>query len=179
MNATLERLAKNFDITDVIERNPRLTTFKVGKDVAEILIRELRDREGYTHLNFMTAIDYIEQGIFTLVYMLHNHETNVSLGVHVDISRDDAEMTSIHTLWAQAWTYQRELREMWGINFPGSPRIEENFCLEGWDQIPPMRREFDTVAYCEETFAVREGRATENPRERMHEVLFPTRGGDR
>jgi len=38
--------------------------------VAERLIRDLRDREGYTHLNFMTCIDYIEDGIFTLVYML-------------------------------------------------------------------------------------------------------------
>ncbi len=179
MNATLDRLSKNFHISDAIERNARLTTFKVERDAAETLIRELRDREGYTHLNFMTAIDYIEQGIFTLVYMLHNYDTNTSLAVHVDIGRDNAEMTSIHTLWAQAWTYQRELREMYGIRFPGSPRLDEDFCLEGWDQIPPMRREFDTVAYCEQTFTSRDGRATENPREHMHEVIFPTRGGDR
>jgi NADH-quinone oxidoreductase subunit C len=179
MNATLERLSKHFPIDDVIERNARLTTFKVDKDTAETLIRELRDREGYTHLSFLTATDYIEQGLFTLTYMLHNYGTNTSLGVHVDIDRENAEMTSIHTLWAQAWTYQRELRELWGINFPGSPRVEENFCLEGWDDIPPMRREFDTVAYCERTFENRDGRATENPREHMHEVIFPTRGGDR
>lgn len=179
MNATLDKLSKTFDITDVIVRNPRLTTFKVDKDVAETVIRELRDREGYTHLNFMTAIDYIEQGIFTLVYMLHNYDARHTLSVHVDISRDNAEMTSIHTLWAQAWTYQRELRELWGIQFPGSPRVDEDFCLEGWDDIPPMRRDFDTVAYCEQTFENRDGRATENPRQHMHEVIFPTRGGDR
>jgi len=87
-------------------------------------------------------------------------------------------MTSIHTLWAQAWTYQRELRELWGIDFPGSPRIEEDFCLEGWDEIPPMRREFDTVEYCERTFESRDGRETVDPREHMHEVIFPQRGGD-
>ena len=178
MNSMLERLAKEFRITDVVERRQGLTTIKVDKDLAETLIRELRDREGYTHLNFMTAIDRIEDGLFTLVYMLHNYADKSSLSVHVDIEREDAEMTSIHTLWAQAWTYQRELRELWGIRFPGSPRQDEDFCLEGWEDIPPMRREFDTVEFCERTFVSRDGRHSEDPRDHMHEVMFPNRGGD-
>ena len=111
MNDMLERLKRDFAVSDVIERQPRMTTLKVDKDHAERLIRELRDRENYTHLNFMSCIDYIEDGIFTLVYMLHNYEKKHGLSVHVDISREHSEMTSIHTLWAQAWTYQRELRE--------------------------------------------------------------------
>lgn len=178
MTSMLDRLQREFAITDIAERKPGLTTFKVDKDVAETLIRELRDREGYTHLNFMTAIDYIERGVFTLVYMLHNYDLRSTVGVHVDIDRQHAEMTSIHTLWAQAWTYQRELRELWGIRFPGSPRLDEDFCLEGWDDIPPMRREFDTVAFCQRTFEERPGRHTEIPRQHMQEVIFPDRGGD-
>ena len=178
MNEMLERLKRDFAVSDVIERQPRMTTFKVDKDNAERLIRELRDRENYTHLNFMTCIDYIEDGIFTLVYMLHNYNTNTTLGVEVDIDRENAEMTSIHTLWAQAWTYQRELREMYGIRFPGSPRLDEDFCLEGWDDIPPMRREFNTKQYSSDRFGHREGRHSENPREHMKVTLYPTRGGD-
>lgn len=179
MNSMLERLVRDFGITEVTERPLRLTTFKVDKAHGETLIRELRDREGYTHLNFMTCIDYIEDGIFSLVYMLHNHADKSTLGVHVDIDRDNAEMTSIHTLWAQAWTYQRELREMYGIRFPGSPRLDEDFCLEGWDQIPPMRREFDTKKFSTERFGHREGRQSETPREWMQVKLYPTRGGDK
>ena len=98
MNEQLERLQRHFDISDIRVRKPGLTTLKVGKDAAEILIRDLRDREGYTHLNFITCIDYIEDGIFTLVYMLHNYDSQHTLGVHVDIDREQAEMTSIHTL---------------------------------------------------------------------------------
>ena len=174
----LERLQRDFGVSDVTECPPRMTRLKVGKDKAESLIRELRDRENYTHLNFMTCIDYIEDGIFTLVYMLHNYDQKHSLGVHVDISREHAEMVSIHTLWAQAWTYQRELREMYGIRFPGSPRQDEDFCLEGWDQIPPMRREFDTKEFSQERFGHREGRHSENPRDHMKVELYPNRGGD-
>jgi len=178
MNEMLERLERNFAVTGITERRPGLTTLTVGKDAAEILIRDLRDREGYTHLNFITCIDYIEEGIFTLVYMLHNYDSKDTLSVHVDIGRENAEMTSIHTLWAQAWTYQRELREMYGINFPGSPRLEEDFCLEGWDQIPPMRREFDTKKFSEERFGHREGRHSEVPRDHMKVEFYPNRGGD-
>ena len=169
----LERLTREFQVSDIKERKPGLTTISVDKDKAETLIRELRDREGYTHLNFMTAIDYIERGYFTIVYMLHNYDTRSTLSVHVNIDRVNATMTSIHTLWAQAWTYQRELRELWGIDFPGSPRIEEDFCLEGWDEIPPMRREFDTVAYSQDRFYNREGRISEDPREHMKQIMYP------
>jgi NADH-quinone oxidoreductase subunit C len=176
-NALLDRLQRDFGITDITQRNPRLTTFVVDKEHAETLIRELRDRESYTHLNFITCTDYIEDGIFRLIYMLQNYDLNCMLGVHVDIERDNAEMTSMHTLWGQVWTYQRELREMYGINFPGSPRLEEDFCLEGWDDIPPMRREFDTAAYSTEHFGHGE-RSTEEPRQYMKVQFYPNRGGD-
>ena len=178
MSDPFERLQRDFGVTDIIERKPGMTKLHVDKNAAERLIRELRDREAYTHLNFMTCIDYIEDGIFTLVYMLHNYDTRQTLSVHVDIDRENAVMTSIHTLWAQAWTYQRELREMYGIDFPGSPRLEEDFCLEGWDQIPPMRREFDTKKFSDERFGHREGRHSEEPRQHMKVELYPNRGGD-
>ena len=177
MNTLIERLQRDFGITDVVERHARLVTFNVTKDSAETLIRELRDREGYTHLSFITCTDYIEDWIFRLTYMLTSFEVNNTLGVHVDIDRESAEMTSIHTLWAQAWTYQRELREMYGINFPGSPRIEEDFCLEGWDQMPPLRRDFDTRAFSTERFGHRD-RQSEEPRQYMKVQFYPNRGGD-
>ena len=176
-NILLERLERDFAITDITERHERLTTFKVAKDHAETLIRELRDREGFTHLNFVTCIDYIEDGIFSLVYMLQNYDQHTMLGVHVEIDREHAEMASIHTLWAQAWTYQRELREMYGINFPGSPRLNEDFMLEGWDDMPPMRRDFDTAAYSTEHFG-HVDRESEEPRQYMKVQFYPNRGGD-
>jgi NADH-quinone oxidoreductase subunit C len=95
------------------------------------------------------------------------------LGVHVDIDRDNAEMTSMHTLWAQVWTYQRELREMYGINFPGSPDVDKPFILEGWEEIPPYRRDFDTKEYSEKTYFPRPGRETHDPAEYMKKKLYP------
>jgi NADH-quinone oxidoreductase subunit C len=169
----IERLSDHYAISEVKEQKASLLLLKIPKEDAVQFIRELRDGEHYTHLSFMTAIDYIEDGRFTLTYMLHNYGTRHSMAVHVDIERDKAEMDSIHELWAQAATYQRELREMYGIRFPGSPRQDDDFCLEGWDEIPPMRKEFDTVAFSREHFLDREGRNSEDPREHMKQIMYP------
>src|SRR5210317_597673 len=100
MNDMLDRLVRDFGVTDITKRPPAITTLKVSRENGERLIRELRDREGFTHLNFIACTDWIEDGIFRLVYMLHNYDSKQNLGVHIDIDRDNAEMTSIHTLWA-------------------------------------------------------------------------------
>jgi NADH-quinone oxidoreductase subunit C len=62
---------------------------------------------------------------------------------------------------------------MFGIDFPGSPGVDESFILEGWQEIPPMRKDFDTAAYSEKTFFPREGRKTDDPKEYMKEKLYP------
>jgi NADH-quinone oxidoreductase subunit C len=97
----------------------------------------------------------------------------VDIAVRTLISRDQATMTSAHHLWKQIATYQRELKEMYGIDFPGSPRVDESFILEGWDEIPPMRRDFDTKQYSENTFFPRPKQKGEDPREHMKQKLYP------
>ena len=173
MDEFLHRLARHFPLERVEQQKPGLAFCYIPKDRAVTFIRELRDREGYTHLAFITATDYIEQSLFTLTYMLHNYDHKTSLGIHVDIDRNNPEMESMHMLWAQVETYVRELYEMYGIVFPGSPRLGQNFCLEGWDEAPPMRREFDIVEYSERMFSSRPGRKTTDPREYMKQALYP------
>ena len=150
-----------------------LAFLKVEAPKARHFIMDLRDHYGFTHLVFLTAVDYLEDGIFTLTYMLHNYEAHWDIGVQVDIPRENASMESIHDLWAQAATYQRELKEMFGIDFPDSPRVDEPFILEGWHDLPPMRREFDTKEYSKRTFFPRPGRSTNDPADYMRRKLYP------
>jgi NADH-quinone oxidoreductase subunit C len=62
---------------------------------------------------------------------------------------------------------------MYGINFPNSPRVNESFLLEGWEGIPPMRREFDTKKYSEETFFPRPRQEGKDPQTHMKQKLYP------
>ncbi len=137
--------------------------FTIAPEALRALLVSLRDEYGFTHLSFMTAVDQIEDGQFVLLYMLHHHGEHLDLGVQVSISRSSATMESMHDLWAQVATYQRELHEMFGITFPGSPGLTDDFILEGWAGSPPMRRDFDSYEFAEETFPSRPGRTSHDP----------------
>ena len=173
MQSTINTVSALFGVTDVRQQNEQLYFMTSSEKLLPSLLIHLRDKEGFTHLTFLTAVDIIEDGQFQLTYMLHNYSSCINLAVLVFIDRDNPMMQSIHTLWEQARVFQQELREMFGIDFPGSPRIEENFALEGWQDIPPMRRDFDTREYSEKTFCPRPGRHSENPREYMKNKLYP------
>ncbi len=173
MQKLIERLKEQFKISEVVFQKEDQTYLTVEKKDAVSMITYLRDFEGYTHLVLLTAVDWIEDCYFQLTYLLNNYEKKIDLGVRVKVDREKAEMVSIHHLWKTAATYQRELKEMFGIDFPNSPRINESFILEGWDDIPPYRRDFDTKKYSEETYFPRPGRETHDPAEYMKKKLYP------
>lgn len=175
MEAEITALTGRFTITETVEKRPDLAFLTVPASEAVDLLTRLRDSAGYVHLAFFTCVDRIEEGQFELVYMLHNYEKSRDLGVKTRIPRAKPEMEGIHHLWEAAATYQRELYESYGISFPGSPRLTDPFALEGWDALPPMRRDFDTRKYSEETYYPRPGRSTTDPSERMREKLYPGR----
>jgi NADH-quinone oxidoreductase subunit C len=162
-----------FPLGELDQRRQNLAFVTVPAEYLRATILHLRDKESFTHLVLLTAVDWLEEGRFQLTYLLNNRTAARDLGLRVMIPRDAATMESIHDLWPTAATYQRELREMFGIDFPGSPRIEEEFILEGWNDIPPYRRDFDTLKYAQEAYAERPGRITHDPETHMRLQLYP------
>ena len=170
------RLKALYPLGELTEQRTDLAFVTVPKEHLRDTILHLRDKEGFTHLVLLTAVDWIEDGQFQLTYLLNNRAARRDLGLRVMIHRPRqglATMEGIHDLWPTAATYQRELREMFGIDFPGSPRIEEEFILEGWNDIPPYRRDFDTLKYAQEAYAERPGRVTHDPETHMRLQMYP------
>lgn len=173
MQELYSRLKTLFPLGELDVRRDSLAFVEVPKEHLRPLLLQLRDQEGFGHLVLLTAVDWLEDGEFQLTYLLCNRKRAIDLGVKVMIPRAEATMQSIHEIWPTAETYQRELREMFGIDFPGSPRIDEDFILEGWDDIPPYRRDFDTKKYSEENYEHRPGRETSDPATHMKDQLYP------
>lgn len=165
------KLKSLFPVGDLTERRSDLGFVTVPQEHLRAVLVHLRDREGFTHLVLLTAVDWLEEGQFQLTYLLSNRTAGKDLGVRVMLARDGATMQSIHDVWPTAATYQRELREMFGIDFPGSPRLHEEFILEGWNDIPPYRRDFDTLKYAQENYSERPGRVTHDPAAHMKQKL--------
>jgi NADH-quinone oxidoreductase subunit C len=167
------RLKSLYPLGELTEQRDDLAFVTVPMEYLRPAILHLRDLEGFTHLVILTAVDWIEDEQFQLTYLLSNRQQARDIGLRVMLPRDGASMASIHDIWPTAATYQRELREMFGIDFPDSPRVNEEFILEGWVDMPPYRRDFDTKKFAEETFTQRAGRETHDPAQHMKDKLYP------
>jgi NADH-quinone oxidoreductase subunit C len=167
------QLKQRFQLGELTEQRPNLIFTHVPREQLRSLLLHLREREGFTHLVLLTAVDWLEQGHFQLTYLLSNRQQALDIGLRVMLPREQASMESIHDLWPTAATYQRELREMFGIDFPDSPGVNDEFILEGWTDLPPYRRDFDTLKFAEETFKQRPGRETRDPAQHMKQQLYP------
>jgi NADH-quinone oxidoreductase subunit C len=173
MKNLINKLSKVYELSDVVYQRPNFTYATTTKENTISLITQLRDLEGFSHFVLLSCVDWIEDNLFQLTYILNNPTQKYDIAIRCMIDRNEAAMTSAHYLWEQIATYQRELKEMYGIEFPGSPRLNENFILEGWDNIPPMRRDFDTKKYSEETFFPRERPSSNDPATYMKSRLHP------
>lgn len=173
MDLILNELENRFGVTNRDERRNDLSFATVGRQTAVEVITWLRDYAGFRYLVMISAVDYPERDSIQLTYLLHNHLTHKDIGLRVVLDRREKTMDSIHHLWAGAQVYQRELREMFGIDFPGSPGVDKPMILEGWREMPPMLKEFDTKKYSEETYFPRPGRFTMEPQTVMENKLYP------
>ena len=173
MQTLYNSLKETFGLSEFTEQRSDLAFVSVSREQLRPLLLHLRDREDFTHLVLLTAVDWIEDDIFQLTYLLNDRTSARDMGLRLKLPREQASMHSIHDLWPTAATYQRELREMFGIDFPDSPGVNDEFILEGWHDIPPYRRDFDTLKYAQETYLDRPGRETHDPAQYMKQQLYP------
>lgn len=135
-------------LTTVSENN--MIVFTAKKDDIYQIISKLK-QEGFNHLSDVTAVDYIDEGQFELIYHLWSHQKKLRPIMKVRIPRESPTIKSISDLWTGAEMHEREIHELFGIEFEGNPDLSELF-LEDWEEIPPFRKDFDTRKYVKEKY---------------------------
>lgn len=160
----VRRIHDRFSDFPVHEQRPDLIRLNVPQTDIIPLLSWLRTETPFVQLTHLTAIDWLEDNQFELMYLVTAPSLCVSLMVCIRVDREASEAESVFNLWLQAETYEQEINEMFGIHFPGSPRQGVPFILEGWQDMPPMRRDFDTVEYCKRTHPERPGREHQDTR---------------
>jgi NADH-quinone oxidoreductase subunit C/D len=79
-------------------------------------------------------------GDFSVVYLLTSFERNQDIRVKVSLKDNDLSLPSITTVWESANWYEREVYDMFGINFTGHPRLTRILMPETWIG-HPLRKE--------------------------------------
>ncbi len=136
---------------------PRRLRVDLPAETLPALLELLKGRAGYVHLSAISCVDWPDDGQFELVYHTWSYELNVLVMAHIRIPRDPGVYLSIYDLYRPAAFFERDIHEMFGLWFEGSPDMGK-FILTEWEGPPPMRKEFDGEAWVMEQFGWQEYR---------------------
>jgi NADH-quinone oxidoreductase subunit C len=103
------------------------------------MLAELRDA-GFDRLDMVTAVDYTDE--FELVYRLHSRSLSTGVFVKARIGRDGQGVQSVFDLWPAALWQEREVFDLFGIDFAGHPDLRRILLPEEFEG-HPLRKDYD------------------------------------
>ncbi|MGH9227502.1 MAG: NADH-quinone oxidoreductase subunit C [Acidimicrobiales bacterium] len=112
------------------------------------LVSTLRDDEGFRVCVDVTAVDYlayeavralppgVEPERFEVVVGLLSHRTQERLRLRVQVPADDPTCPSLFDVHPGTEALEREVYDMYGIEFTGHPDLTRILMPEDWDGFP-------------------------------------------
>jgi NADH-quinone oxidoreductase subunit C len=101
----------------------------------------VRDVLGCGLLSNITAVDYLKDDVFELVYHFSDLGGGPPLVVKTRVPRGAPRVPSLTPLWPGADFQEREAYDLYGVEFVGHPHLRRIYM---WDEFEgfPMRRDF-------------------------------------
>ncbi len=107
------------------------------------IAEKLRHYEGspFNYMFCLTCIDWKTK--LTMVYHLSSTQTRDTVVVKADLDRTNPEIESVAHIWRTAEFHEREVYEMFGVNFLNHPDLRLLILPEGWEGRNPLRKDFE------------------------------------
>jgi len=143
----LDTLQKKFPgavIEAVIFRN--LPSVRVAKESLVPICEFLKSSEGgeYKLLTDHTAVDYPKrEKRFDVIYHLYSFQRNDRLRVKVVLGENE-KVPSVTGIWPTANWFEREVFDMFGIQYEGHPDLKRILMPDGWTG-HPLRKDYDIL----------------------------------
>ncbi|HOP27854.1 MAG TPA: NADH-quinone oxidoreductase subunit C [Candidatus Sabulitectum sp.] len=171
IDRVMKELESRFSSLELVrEMHNYLHVYLDNGQVMEAILNA-RTLLGFRTLQLISVVDRMEENRFQLTWILENYTDSLVLLFSADYPRENCSVPSLSAVWPAASAFERELFEMYGVSFPGNPREGEDFILEGWKEIPPMRRDFDTEEYSMRVYGERQPRKHTDPRQYIGEIV--------
>lgn len=104
-------------------------------------------RAGYNFFETVTAVDwYPSEPRFQVTYHMLSHFLKRRLRLIVMLPSEAASLESITGVWPSANFYEREVFDLFGINFENHPNLRRIMMPEDWNG-HPLRKDYPVEGY--------------------------------
>ena len=105
--------------------------------------QQLRNDEAlfFNYLFCLTCIDWKTH--LTMVYHLTSTKYRHNIVVRSKLDRNNPEIETVSHIWRTADFHEREVYEMFGVNFLNHPDLRLLILPDGWEGKNPMRKDFE------------------------------------
>ena len=105
--------------------------------------QQLRQDESlfFNYLFCLTCIDWKTH--LTMVYHLTSTKYRHNIVVRAKLDRNNPEIETVSHIWRTADFHEREVYEMFGVNFLNHPDLRLLILPDGWEGKNPMRKDFE------------------------------------
>jgi NADH-quinone oxidoreductase subunit C len=115
--------------------------FAVNRSLIPDLLRLLRDEEEFDYCVDITAVHYPKrEKQFDVIWILYSFPRNERVRVKTQIA-DGASIPSSVSIWSTANWLEREVYDMFGIQFNGHPDLKRILLPDGWKG-HPLRKDY-------------------------------------
>ncbi len=112
-----------------------------GEFPAWILQLRQHDALFFNYLFCLTCIDWKTH--LTMVYHLSSTTYRHNMVVKVKLDRNKPDISTVSDIWRTAEFHEREVYEMFGVNFINHPDLRLLILPDGWEGKNPMRKDFE------------------------------------
>lgn len=107
----------------------------------------LKDAGKFVRLSSITAVDWLPaEPRFEVVYHLRSMERNIRLRLKCRIGEDLPAIDSVTGVWRGANWYEREVFDLFGIQFRNHPNLKRILLPDDWEG-HPLRKDFPVHGY--------------------------------
>ena len=146
-NPLVDELQKKFPgaLSDalIFRNQPSMT---VARESLVALSEHLKSQEGgaYTFLTDETAVDYPKRPKrFEIIYQLYSFKLNHRLRLKV-VAAEGEKVPSVARVWPTANWLEREVYDMFGIEYEGHPDLKRILLPDEWTG-HPLRKDYDIL----------------------------------
>jgi NADH-quinone oxidoreductase subunit C len=142
-NAAVKALA---DLATDAKFDRKELTITVAKESIVAACQAVR-AAGYNFFEDVTAVDwYPQEPRFQLSYHIVSHSLKERVRLAVRLESSNLTLSSITSVWPSANFYEREVFDLFGIQFTDHPRLTRIMMPDNWEG-HPLRKDYPVEGY--------------------------------